>query len=503
MAVPDLFSPGKIAEIVRFWQWARSAAAGRRGLTKVAGRPINGAMKHPRIAPTVALFLLGLAWPAAAQDSHYWTGQYGSRATLLGGAVIGSVLDLSGTYYNPGGMSLIDKPQTLMAAKIFQYPRVTLAGTGPSSVPQYTFSPGPAPSLLAGTIRLRGLRKHWFGYSYLSRQSVKLGVSVSETGSRDVLPDISGPESYVAQYRLDEKVTETWFGLTWSYKISPHIGVGITQYIAYRNHRAMTQELVEALAPGDRLALALGARQYRYIHFRALWKIGLAADFQRFTLGLTVTTPGLAFGGRGATGVNSSVAGLDVDGDGTADDFLAADYHDHLSVRYRTPLSVAAGMTFKIRKVRAYWSTEWFARVRRYAVIDSPEFVSQTTGETLSTDVTQELKAVFNWGLGLEWAYSARFKGYASFTTDDSARKAGAATNLSLTDWDIHHIVTGAEFMHKKSSFTVGLGLSFGGREIEGRPDIVGREGTEGMWDPFESLRFRYTTYKLIVGFAI
>ncbi|MEN6561395.1 MAG: hypothetical protein ABFD52_11515 [Acidobacteriota bacterium] len=449
------------------------------------------------------VFLLGLAWPAAAQDSHYWTHQYGSRATLLGGAVIGSVLDLSGTYYNPGGMSLLEKPQTLMAAKVFQYPRVTLVGAGAASVSQYTFNPGPAPSLLAGTIRIRGLRKHWFGYSYLTRQSVKLGVSTSATGFRDVLPDIPGPEDYVSQFRLDEKVSESWFGLTWSYKISPHIGVGVTQYIAYRNQRAMTQELVEALSPDKRLAMAVGARQYRYIHFRALWKIGLAADFRRLTLGLTLTTPSAAIGGQGATGVNSSVAGLDLDGDGAADDFLAAAYRDRLPAVYRTPLSVAAGMTFKIQKVRAYWSMEWFARVRPYAVIDSPEFVSQTTGETFSTDVTQELGAVLNWGTGMEWFYSARFKGYASFTTDASAKKPGTSSNLSLTDWDIHHIVTGGEFAFKGYSFTVGLGVSFGGRQIGGRPDIIAREGLDGMWDPFGQLKFRYTAYKLIVAFAI
>jgi hypothetical protein len=74
-------------------------------------------MGAPRTAVFAALSCLALATFARPQDSHYWTNQYGTRATLLGGAVIGSVLDLSGTYYNPGGMSLIEDPDTLMAAK--------------------------------------------------------------------------------------------------------------------------------------------------------------------------------------------------------------------------------------------------------------------------------------------------------------------------------------------------------------------------------------------------
>ena len=226
-------------------------------------------------------------------------------------------------------------------------------------------------------------------------------------------------------------------------------------------------------------------------------------DLEPITLGLTLTSPSLSIFGRGSIGVDSTLAGLDMNGDGTADDFLASDYRRRLPVTYETPFSIAAGMTLKIRKVRLYWSTEWFARVRPYAVVDSAPFAAQSTGKILSTDVTQELAAVLNWGVGLEWSYSPRFKGYASFTTDRSAKKPGTSTNISLTDWDILHLVTGGEFTIKKSSVTVGVGFSFGGQEIGERPDIVARSGLAGVWDPFGSLRFRYNCYKLIVGFAI
>jgi len=460
-------------------------------------------MRSPGVSALVAVSCLCLVPLARPQDSHYWTNQYGTRATLLGGAVIGSVLDLSGTYYNPGGMSLVEKPDTLMAAKIFQYPRVTLIGDGQEGVPLNSHNPGPAPSLIAGTFRLRRLRKHWFGYSYLSRQEVKLGVSVSSTGLRDVLPDAAGAEEYVTQFRLDEKVSERWFGLTWSYRISRNVGVGVSQYVAVRAHRANIQELVEVLSADTGVAMALGTRQYQYRHFRALWKVGLACDFNAVTFGLTLTTPSLAIGGSGSTGANSTAVALDMDGDGAGDDFLAADYQDRLSATYRTPLSLAAGMTFKLQKVRVYWSMEWFARVRPYTVIDADEFTAQSTGELLSIDVTQELAAVLNAGVGLEWLYSPRFKGYASFTTDYSARKFGTSTNLSLTDWDIHHILTGAEFAVKKSTLTLGLGFSFGNREIGERPDILERGGLDSLWDPFDGLRFRYASYKLVIGFAI
>jgi hypothetical protein len=445
---------------------------------------------------------MALAPLASAQDSHYWTNQYGTRATLLGGSVIGSVLDLSATYYNPGGLVLIDKPGILMAAKVMQYPRVALVGGGAESVSLHTFTPGPAPSLLAGTIRLRGLSRHLFGYSYLGRQDAKLGVSISETGVRDVFPEAPGPEDYTTQFRLDQKVAEHWVGLTWSYKAADRLGIGVTQYLAVRSHLSAVQESIETRTQANRVVMSFGSRQYSYLHFRTLWKIGLAADFKDITLGLTLTTPSLDVGGRGTAGLNSTLAGLDADGDGVPDDYLAAGYREHVDAYFRTPFSVAAGMTFKIRKIRVYWSTEWFAPLKPYTVVAAGTLAPQSGGAPLSLDVTHELAPVFNFGMGLEWFYSSRFKGYGSFTTDYSSRKAGTSTNLAWNDWNIFHAVTGGELKFAKSSLTFGLGYSFGSRAFGERPDLMPPDGIDGLWDPFGTLMFRYAIYRMIVGFA-
>ncbi len=71
-----------------------------------------------------ALFLT----PASlfAQDSHYWTFQYGPRSSLLGGAVIGSVDDVSATYYNPGALSLVSSLAFAVSANVFEISGVAL-----------------------------------------------------------------------------------------------------------------------------------------------------------------------------------------------------------------------------------------------------------------------------------------------------------------------------------------------------------------------------------------
>ena len=60
--------------------------------------------------PVAFVLSIGAA-EAAAQDAHYWTNQYGTTGNLLGGAVVGSVVDLSAVFYNPGAVGLIQDPE--------------------------------------------------------------------------------------------------------------------------------------------------------------------------------------------------------------------------------------------------------------------------------------------------------------------------------------------------------------------------------------------------------
>ncbi|MGD8700654.1 MAG: hypothetical protein PVJ43_15265, partial [Gemmatimonadales bacterium] len=76
-----------------------------------------------RLNLTVAIAsaaVLLAAGEAQAQDSHYWTLQFGPRSSLLGGAVIGSVNDVSATFYNPGGLSVAENVSFLLSTNVFE-----------------------------------------------------------------------------------------------------------------------------------------------------------------------------------------------------------------------------------------------------------------------------------------------------------------------------------------------------------------------------------------------
>ena len=67
---------------------------------------------------------------AKAQDAHYWTYPYGTRAQLLGGVVIGSVVDISATYYNPGALSLLTAPDVVAVSKVVELASTNLETEG-------------------------------------------------------------------------------------------------------------------------------------------------------------------------------------------------------------------------------------------------------------------------------------------------------------------------------------------------------------------------------------
>ena len=66
-----------------------------------------------KTASFIIFVLMIVCGTGFAQDNHYWTNQYGTKSNLLGGAVVGKVLDLSSTYYNPGWLAFIEKTEVL------------------------------------------------------------------------------------------------------------------------------------------------------------------------------------------------------------------------------------------------------------------------------------------------------------------------------------------------------------------------------------------------------
>jgi hypothetical protein len=444
-----------------------------------------------------------LAALGSAQDSHYWTYQYGTRSNLLGGAVIGSVLDLSGTYYNPGGLSLIetDAVELLMFAKVFHYPSITLDGFGPKDALMNSTDLGEAPALFAGSLPFKGLGRHWLGYSYLKRGYAKLeltGTSVSEYDFQGVfLDDIST----VVDGKIYERLSEPWYGITWAYKLSEHAGIGISQYMTYRSHWLDYQIIAEALPSDNNVKLVLDSRHYKYNHYGLLWKIGAAFDFDRITLGLTLTTPRIHIYSTARSGLNTTVVRQNPD----ESDYMAVDFQDELKATYKSPLSVGFGMTYKFGLTNLFASAEWFEGIEQYTVIKGEDFEAQSTGETLLNEVIHEVDPVLNVALGVEHHLSSIFTLSGSFWTDFTSRPSDSTSNLSITDWDIYHFMGGTTISLQNSQLTLGMGYGYGNRALdagEGGLSGADRAVKSVAREFYDGARYSYSSFVWVLGFS-
>ena len=451
------------------------------------------------VLSTLGISLL-LTHSALAQDVHYWTHQYGTRSNLLGGAVIGSVLDLSGTYYNPGGLSLIetDDEELLMFAKVFQFPTITVKGIGIEERALSDNTLSEAPTLVAGSLPLKGLGNHWLGYSFLNRHETKFGLAGAGTGNLTVLNPNASDVPGAVDLRLYEKLNEPWYGVTWAYKISDRFGVGVSNYLTFRSHQLSYQTTLQALKNESQVSMVLSSNEYKYNYYGLLWKIGVAYDLDRLTLGFTLTTPGIKIYGNGRVGQNISV----IRNDPENPDLMAVDYQRNLDVNYKSPLSVGVGITYKLGRTNLYGTTEWFSGIHEYVVIQGEDFTGQSSGETLPSRVTHELAAVLNVALGVEHALSRKFTLYGSFWTDYSARKDESTTNLSVTDWDLFHFMGGTTFTAFGSQITLGIGYAHGSKKEDQQPALDDPTLANIAKNYFSDLQYTYSGFKWVLGFS-
>jgi hypothetical protein len=94
-------------------------------------------------------FLILFSTKLFSQDSHYWANDYGTRAQLLGGAVTGSIIDLSATFYNPGAVALTDFQTVLISTEAFQFTEVEYKNGAGTGLDIESFDPSRSPSIVA------------------------------------------------------------------------------------------------------------------------------------------------------------------------------------------------------------------------------------------------------------------------------------------------------------------------------------------------------------------
>jgi hypothetical protein len=453
---------------------------------------------------TALCLIVSLAAPgvAVAQDAQYWTYQYGTRANLLGGAVVGSAVDVSATYYNPGALSLIKDPEIIATSKVLELSNLALEPDFGTEVALDNLRFDFAPGFFGGTIPFGFLGDHVLGYSVFTRHLFKATLDAVAVGTLDQLPSLEADGDFLGLARLKEDMSESWFGLTWSAPLGRRTGFGVTTFVAYRSQKRTSRVTFEALSDVQEGALSTREIAWSFWDARLLLKAGLTLEWQGVSLGLTTTTPSLSVLNSGRTLINVAQFGVDADGDGIDDPIFAASYQEGLDASYKSPWSAALGAAFSPRGTTTlHLTAEYFGKMKERAVLDLEDFVAQSSGDTISADLTQRYDDVLNFGLGVEQTFSPTFSGYASFRTDFSAKVAGGQSDMATSSWDIYYVTAGAAFRIGTADLTFGVAFGWGDDFIDGlAPPGDGDEPVVGV--P-ESIDVKYRTLRFILAFSI
>lgn len=447
---------------------------------------------YGRVACALCL-VASLAASVAAQDAHYWTEQFGNRARLLGGAVVGSARDLSATYYNPGGLALVPTAEILLAGNVFTYTRYD--ATSPNDEKLSSSSLLLSPSLFAGEIPRQVVGNHRIAYSFLNRQAADFQLQGrGETSGDDF--DVPNLELIADNLQLQQSLSENWFGVTWSYKAAERFGLGVTTYFASRHQSVQFLKLTQALGDNGRAGAAIQNRQFNYNNYGLLWKIGFATQSEGWDLGVTVTTPRVSLAGTGATGFDATAVGQDIDENGNAITEVATNTQGDLASDFQSPLSIAIGGAIGLGLAKLHVTGEWFAPVDQFVVLPAEPFVGQSAGEVIDTAVARELSDVLNFAIGIDNRFSEKITAYGSFRTDRSGFEESSEASVPIGDWDLYHIAGGATFTFGRSELTAGAIVSYGdstsGRVFE--PVDAGLATGEGV-------KVEYFRLSLLVGF--
>jgi hypothetical protein len=412
------------------------------------------ALKSVIAASCLALLFAG---PATAQDSQWWTNQYGNRARLLGGAVIGSARDLSAVYYNPGGLAIVDQPDALLTGFVFEldnikYSDVLVEGAEFSST-RFDAVAG----LIAGQIPLGFLGESKLAYSYLTRHNLEYRFGAGGTVPGDSIPELEGIASASAAVNYDTRLRESWGGLTWAAPILDRMGLGISTFVAIRSQRLRYG--TEFSAVGDTSAASLlRQRSYDYYNWRLLWKIGFATSFDRWNVGATITTPSLRLFGSGDFSYQDIAILPDLES-------VTTGFQDDIPSRYTSSWAIGAGGEYVGDGWKAHVAAEWFDSMD-ITILDGQPFPSRTDStRVIDPDVTNVMRGLVNVALGFERKFSDKTTGYLTGFTDFTGSVRGDGSMTTTTPWDLWTVGAGASFTVGRSDFTVGLTYKFGGRD--------------------------------------
>jgi hypothetical protein len=469
---------------------------------------------------TISIIIIFIS-KAVAQDSNYWSQQFGSRAALLGGAMVAGTRDVSEMYYNPGALSLLLKSVRSITANAYKIENIQMADGAGKGVELVSTRLSIFPQFVAGSRRFSKDAQIWLGYGILTRNQNNVRAHIRTEFMTDILKNIAGNELYIGTFEYQATLNEVWLPQCLSYRLNPNLGIGITQFIAYRNQTQRVSANAQAIplaqqTPPLPIAGHTDASDIIAHNFSLIWKFGIAHRGSRWRWGACLTLPAVNVFSNFQLLLHESLYNLgDYLPEPIYGDFLMSFRSKQLKSQIKTPLSISAGITYKGEKETIYMvSAEYFARILPYPVLrksvnpfiytENPEV---NTGRISQFQAFAVAKPIFNIAFGIEDPLNEKIVGMIGFRTDFNNLKGTidqlSAYAINRSQTDLYHLSGGVSYHKNKTDITVGFNFSYGlNKRARQLVNITEPEATRFLFGELQNTaRTTVRSVTLIFGF--
>lgn len=393
---------------------------------------------------------LSIHMTSAQLGGNYWNLNYGTKAQLLNGAVIGGVEDNSALFYNPaaigtdtvGGLSL----------SLFS-PSYSVINTNSSQLNDLRISDFDLlPNMAVVDFPFLKNTKLKSSLGLFSRRSFDLNFASQFDIAYTPTQDFTGTTNY------RNKISEDWIGFGLSYKITDKFQIGITQGLTIRSQTQATFINGRATNYSQNLDNQLqynSFNEYKTSHPSVNTKLGLLWHRVNYSIGITVTTP--SYVSLLDSGSYQLIEPQFSDGE-----FIDVfeETKDGLSSSFKTPWSFGLGGFYTFYKQdKLYFSLERFNKIDPYPIL-------LNTDSEIQFRLLDASKSVTNVALGYENKMSETFTLLCGLRTDFNSNlkyelPEEGDIDLFNFSWNIFHVTAGGLFSIRSFKFSAGLGYAY------------------------------------------
>jgi len=410
-----------------------------------------------------------------AQDTHYWTQQFGTRSAMLGGAVVAESKDNTAIFYNPGSLAFMDSNSVSVNANLYRIENTSIDNALGQHKKFKSSGFNSLPLLVSGMIRLKNKRIR-LGYGFAAPVDYHFKATVRGDGYYNIVDDTESPgtEETIAQSGVSSKINETQMGIGFGYKLNQHWGIGITALFTARSQDYEKTSLVRFFLnePGNPLVSSTILHNFTYFHLRFATKIGITYHTDKISVGATVTTPGMRLYGSGVVASDITANNIKLDGI-TRQDILADDRQGKLKTNFRSPFSASTGVNINFRKSMLGIAVQYYGKEDVYDILRAnpaafvrPAAVYTTLGADDFLRVKGGAKEVVNYVIGYERILNNRLSLDVSLAANNTYYNKDLKNNLGIkpdiSTWNIYQAVAGITIHKGASSINLGLTYSFG-----------------------------------------